>query len=172
MKKILLSILCVSLLTACSVKYGFQTASIDYTKIKTMEIRDFTNQSPSGYAPLVIELNSRLRDVFTRNTKLSFVNAGGDLELEGEIVRYDLTPMSVKETEGGGDIRASETRLTMAVKIRFRNNTNPLEDKEETISAYRDFSSDRILDEVQDQLIEELNKEIVDQIFNTTLSNW
>lgn len=138
-----------------------------------MVIQDFTNQAPLVYAPLIIQLNEHLKDVFTRNTKLSFVDAGGDLELEGEIIRYDLTPLAVKETSDGNDLRASQTRLTMAVRIRFRNNVNPTEDKDDTIiSAYRDFDSSKMLEEVQDDLIKELNQEIVDQIFNTTLSNW
>lgn len=171
MKRTTIALLCITILTAmipaCTVSYSFQGTSIDYSKIKTMEIRDFTNQASTVYAPLVVTFNEHLKDVFTRNTKLSFVNAGADLELEGEIVRYDLTPMAVKE-----DAFASETRLTMAVRIRFRNNVNSDQDKEETISAYRDFSSNRALDDVQDDLIEELKKEIVDQIFNNTLSNW
>ncbi len=167
----IVALLCITILAmlipACKVSYSFQGTSIDYNKVKTMEIRDFANQSSLVYAPLAIIFNENLKDMFTRNTKLSFVEAGGDMELEGEIVRYDLTPMAVKE-----DAFASETRLTMAVRIRFRNNVDPTQDKEETISAYRDFPSDKSLDSVQDALIEELNKEIIDQIFNVTLSNW
>lgn len=167
MTALLCTIIMTILIPACKVSYSFQGTSIDYNKIKTMDIRDFTNQASLVYAPLSITFNDYLQDFFTRNTKLTFVNAGADLELEGEIVRYDLTPLAVKE-----DAFASETRLTMAVRIRFRNNVDPTQDKEETISAYRDFPSDRSLDSVQDALIEELNKEIVDQIFNVTLSNW
>lgn len=167
----IVALLCIiilaTLIPACKVSYSFQGTSIDYNKIRTIEIRDFTNQTTLVYAPLAIIFNDHLKDVFTRNTKLNFVDAGADLELEGEIVRYDLTPMAVKE-----DAFASETRLTMAVRIRFRNNVDSTQDKEETISAYRDFSSDKSLDSVQDELIEELKKEIVDQIFNVTLSNW
>ena len=172
MKKIFIATLGTLMLTACSVSYSFQGTSIDYNKIKTMEITDFTNQAPLVYAPLIIQLNENIKDFFTKNTKLSFVDAGGDLELEGEIVRYDLTPLAVKETNDGTDIRASQTRLTMAVRIRFRNNVNPEEDKEETITAYRDFDSSKMLEEVQDELIKELNNEVVDQIFNSTRSNW
>jgi len=115
--------------------------------------------------------NQHLQDVFTRNTKLTFVtNQVADLELEGEIVRYDLTPLAVKSD--GENALASQTRLTMSVRIRFVNNVNPQEDKEETFSSYQDFNSDLMLDQVQDELIDLLNKDIADQIFNATLSNW
>lgn len=42
---LILSFLTV-LATACSISYKFNGASIDYTKVKTITIRDFTNQAP------------------------------------------------------------------------------------------------------------------------------
>jgi len=169
MKKFLTYFFIVTVLISCKISYGFRTASIDYTKIKTMNIKDFQNQASRVYPPLIQAFNEHLKDVFIRNTKLTFVtnNQPADLELEGEITRYDLTPMAVQ-----GDGYAGQTRLTMAVRIRYINNVEPGKDKEETFTAYRDFNSDRLLESVQDGLIEELNKEIVDQIFNTTLSDW
>lgn len=168
MKKIISCVVLMLVVFSCSISYKFNGASIDYSKIKTMDIRDFQNQSPSVYPPLAQTFNERLKDVFTRNTKLTFVsNQPANLELEGEITRYDLTPLAVQE-----NAIAAQTRLTMAVRIRFVNNVNPSEDKEETFTAYRDFSSNLMLTDVQDNLIEELNKDIVDQIFNATMSNW
>ncbi|HBK31906.1 MAG TPA: hypothetical protein DDZ78_09850, partial [Porphyromonadaceae bacterium] len=63
-------------------------------------------------------------------------------------------------------------KLTMTVRMRFKNNKVEGQDKEETISANRTFSSNVVLTSVQDQLIEELVDEIVDQIFNATMANW
>ena len=70
------------------------------------------------------------------------------------------------------DAFASETKLTMTVRMRFRNNKTDEPELEERISANRTFSSNTMFDNVQDQLIEELIDEIVDQIFNATMSNW
>ena len=89
------------------------------------------------------------------------------MEIEGEIVGYELTPLAVQE-----DAFASETRLTMTVRMRFRNNKVDLPETEERISANRTFSSNTVFDTVQDQLVGELIEEIVDQIFNATMSNW
>ena len=55
------------------------------------------------------------------------------MEIEGEIVGYQLTPLAVQE-----DAFASETRLTMTVRMRFRNNKTDAPE-EETISANRTF---------------------------------
>ncbi len=167
MKKAALLILFTILMVACTVSYKFNGASINYAETPDIEIRDFQNQALLVYPPLTQVFNERMKDVFTRNTKLKFTSVNPALEIEGEIVRYDLTPLSVKE-----DNLASQTRLTMGVKMRFRNNKNPAEDKEETITAYRDFDSNKMLNDVQESLVDELTKDIVDQIFNATMSNW
>jgi hypothetical protein len=167
MKRIATFILMTLVLISCTISYQFNGASIDYKLIKTINIRDFPNQATMVYPPLTQVFNETLKDHFTRNTKLNFVEENADLELEGEIVRYDLTPMSVQE-----DAYAAQTRLTIAVRVRYRNNKNPEENKEETISSYSDFSSDELLTDVQDDLIDLICKDIVDQIFNITLSNW
>ncbi len=167
MKKVFLLILIPLIATACKVSYSFNGASIDYNLIKTISISDFQNQAPLVYAPLTQVFNEEMKDVFTRNTKLRFTETNADIEIEGEIIRYDFTPQSVKE-----DAFASETRFTISVRMRYRNNKKPEEDKEETFTAYRDFNSNQSVDAVQDQLIEQISKEIVDQIFNSTMSNW
>ncbi len=167
MKKTLLYLLIAGVLSACSLSYKFNGASIDYSLTKTIAISDFPNQAPLVYPPLEQRFNEELKDLFTRNTRLQFVKQNADLRMEGEIVGYELTPLAVQE-----DSFASETRLTLTVRMRFRNNKQEGQDREETVSAYRNFPADRMLTDVQDQLISELVKEIVDQIFNVTMSNW
>ncbi|WP_165020514.1 MULTISPECIES: LptE family protein [unclassified Dysgonomonas] len=166
-KTALLLIVLPFLMYACSISYKFNGASLDYSKTKTIEIRDFPNQAPLVYPPLTQVFNDRIRDVFDRNTKLIFTTVSPDLEIEGEVTQYDLMPLSVQ-----ADAFAAETRLTMSVRMRFRNNVDPSQDKEETFTAFQDFDSSKMLTEVQDALIEELTKEIVDQIFNSTMSDW
>lgn len=167
MKKIILFALITIIGTACSVSYKFTGSNIDYSKTPTIDIRDFQNQAQLVYPPLTQVFNEKMKDVFIRGTKLQLTDIAPSLEIEGEIINYDLMPLAVKENN-----LASETRLTMVVRFRFRNNVNPLEDKEETLSAYRDFNANLMLTDVQDGLIEEMTKEIVDQIFNATMSNW
>jgi len=172
MKKVVTILLVTLFIISCRISYQFNGASIDYNLVKTIEIRDFPNQAATVYPPLSQVFSETVRDHFTKNTRLEFTNTNPDLELEGEIVRYDLTSQSVKEQEGGRGIYATETRLTMSVRIRYMNNKKPEENKEETITAYRDFSSTRMFTEVQDELIDQLSQDIADQIFNVTMSNW
>lgn len=162
---ILVSMVCIA--SSCRMSYTFRTASIDYDLTKTLFIGHFINQAPLVYPPLEQRFNEEMKDMFTRNTRLQLVNQNGDMEIEGEIVGYQLTPLAVQE-----DAFASETRLTLTVRMRFRNNKIDVPEVEETISANRNFPSNTVFDTVQDQLINELIDEIVDQIFNATMANW
>ena len=153
--------------TACSISYKFNGASIDYTTVKTIMISDFTNQASYVNPTLAPEFTEELKDIYIRQTRLEQVTSNGDLALEGEVTGYDFTPMAVKE-----DALASQTRLTITVRVRYMNNTNPDEDFEQSFSAYREFDSNLMLQQVESSLCAEIIEEIVDQVYNATVANW
>lgn len=155
------------MVTACSISYKFNGASIDYTKVKTIMISDFTNQASYVNPTLAPEFTEELKDIYIRQTRLEQVKSNGDLALEGEVTGYDFTPMAVKE-----DAIASQTRLTITVRVRYMNNTNPDEDFEQSFSAYREFDSNLMLQQVESSLCAEIIEEIVDQVYNATVANW
>ena len=153
--------------TACSISYKFNGASIDYTKVKTIMISDFTNQASYVNPTLAPEFTEELKDIYIRQTRLEQVTSNGDLALEGEVTGYDFTPMAVKE-----DALSSQTRLTITVRVRYMNNTNPDEDFEQSFSAYREFDSNLMLQQVESSLCAEIIEEIVYQVYNATVANW
>ena len=167
MKRLLPILLVAVCATACTISYRFNGASIDYNVTKTITINDFPIRAALVYPPLATTFNETLKDAYTRQTRLSLVNSGGDLVLEGEITGYNLTPQAVTE-----DAYASQTRLTITVRVRYTDNKKPENDLDRTFSAYRDFPSSSMLTDVQDQLIQQITDELVDQIFNATVANW
>ena len=166
MKRII-AISLVCLLSACSINYRFNGASIDYTTTKTMSIANFPIKAALVYPPLGPAFNEALQDIFTRQTRLNMVSSNGDLQLEGEITNYALSPQAV-----GEDAYATKTRLTISVSIRFTNTKDPSQDKSQSFSDYRDFDSTQMLNDVQDELIAEIVEWVADQIFNATVANW
>ena len=155
------------LLSSCTISYKFNGASIDYAKIKTITVSDFTNNAALVYAPLAVNLTDGIKDLYQRQTRLEQVRRGGNLELEGEITGYALTPMAVS-----ADSYASETKLTITVKIRFTNNIAPEESFEKTYSAYQTFDASQMLTDVQDELCNTMIAESADQIYNDTVAKW
>ena len=163
----ILLIIVVLLLPSCVISYKFNGASIDYSKTKTISIADFPNVAPLVYAPLSNTLSDGIRDLFQRQTRLEQVRRGGNLEIEGEITGYALTPMSVSS-----DSYVAETKLTITVKVRFTNNVAPEESFEKTYTAYQTFDASQMLTDVQDELCNTMVAEIADQIYNDTVAKW
>ncbi len=165
MKKI--SALLLILFCSCTISYKFNGASINYNLIKTISVSDFPIRAALVYPPLAETFTNELKNAYTRQTRLQMVDANGDLQIEGEITGYDLSPQAV-----GSDAYATQTRLTITVKVRFTNTKESQYDFDRSFSAYQDFSSTQMLTDVQDQLIEVITEELVDLIFNATVANW
>lgn len=161
------AILLVCLLASCSISYKFNGASIDYTKTKTIQIAQFPIRSAYVWAPMQSIFNNELTDVFARQTKLQQVNRNGDLQLSGEIVEYSQYNKAVS-----ADGYSSQTQLKMTVNVRFVNNANHDEDFEQKFSATTQYDSSKQLISVQEELVTQMVKDIVDQIFNATVANW
>lgn len=166
-KKLTTLLLLLLVVVSCTISYKFNGSVIDYTKVKTISISDFPIKAALVYAPLAATFNEEMKDIYTRQTRLQIVKSGGDLMLEGEITGYNLSPMAV-----GTDAYASQTRLTVTVKVRYTDTSNPAADIEQTFSAYQDFSSTSLLTDVQDELVQTIVDELVQLIFNATVGSW
>ena len=162
---VLSSLFLLFALTSCTVSYKLNGASIDYSKIRTISIADFPNMAPYVYPTLANQFSESLRDKYSRQTRLQLLRTGGDLDLQGEIVGYDFTSISI-DTEG----YASEMRLTLTINVRFTNKKNPEEDFEKRYSAYQ-TTKDQI-ESVQDQLLVYMINDITDEIYNDTVAKW
>lgn len=160
-------IIAVFMLTACSVSYKFNGASIDYDKTKTIQINDFPIRSAYVWGPMAPMFNNALRDIYSSHTKLQQVKRNGDLKIEGEITQYQQRNKAVS-SEG----YSSQVELSMTVNVRFTNNVNHNEDFERQFTATQYYESTLSLNSVQDDLVQQMVKDITEQIFNATVANW
>ena len=165
--RICLCLAATLLLTACSVSYKFNGASIDYNKTKTIQINDFPIRSAYVWGPMAPLFNNALKDQFANHTRLIQVRRNGDLKIEGEITQYQQRNKSVS-AEG----YSAQTELSMTVNVRFTNNVNHAEDFERQFTATSTYETTQSLNSVQDELVTQMCKEICDQIFNATVANW
>lgn len=155
-------------LSSCAFKgYSFNGASIDYSKTKTITIADFPIRSSYVWGPMAPIFNNALKDEFANHTKLIQVRRNGDLKIEGEITQYSQRNKSVS-SEG----YSAQTELSMTVAVRFTNNTNHQEDFERQFTATQVYETTQNLSSVQEELVTQMCKDLVDQIFNATVANW
>ncbi|MCR5365617.1 MAG: hypothetical protein K6E67_05675 [Prevotella sp.] len=165
--RLTLCVAVVALLSACSVSYKFNGASIDYTKTKTIQIAEFPIRSSYVWGPMGPMFNNELKDQFANHTRLSQVKRNGDLKIEGEITQYQQRNKSVS-SEG----YSAQTELSITVNVRFTNNVNHNEDFERTFTAAQSYETTRSLNSVQEELVSQMCKDICEQIFNATVANW
>ena len=152
--------------TAFSSCYTFSGASIS-PDVKTINIHTIPNQSSLVIPSLSQSFTEKLKDKFQTGTQLSLVNTGGDLEISGQIASTSVTPVAAQANQ-----TAALNRLAISVSIDFKNHKDDKQSFSQTFSRYADFDSHSNLAAVQSSLIEEINAQLADDIFNKAVVNW
>jgi len=157
---------CLSAGCGVSIKYSLSGASIP-PAAQTFSVAYFPNNAPMVAPVLSATLTDALIDKFSRQTRLTQVESGGDFAFEGEIVGYTSTTASVSSSDN-----ALQNRLTITVQVRFTNAIENSMSFNKTFSAFADYDSTRLLTEVEGELIPDLVDQIVTDIFQASASNW
>jgi len=163
---LLIVFITLPLMQGCKVGYSFTGAAIA-ENVKTFSVEYFANRARLINPTLSQQFTEALQEKLTRQTSLDLVTERGDLEFSGQITGYDTRPMNIKE----GDY-ATQTRLTVTVKVKYVNNTDHELDWEKSFSAYSDYDSQKILSEVEDDLMVEIIEQLVEDIFNASIADW
>ena len=160
-RALVLSLLALlALAQACIPRYTLNGASIDYSTYRTISFGEFPIRAALVYPPLQQMFENRMIDMIEQQTRLRVLdNVNSDLRMEGEITGYSLSPQAV-----GEDAYASQTRLTISVRVKYTNNRKPELSKDQSFSAFRDFSSSEMLTDVQDELCNQITKDLADLI--------
>lgn len=162
-------LLLLPVFSGCSVSIGLAPiSSIDYSKVKTVQIEDFPNHAQYVYGPLATTLNDKLKDMFIQQARLKIVDHDGDLVISGEITGYNQYNES---TDASG--YSSMVKLTLTVSVSYVNTTDHEQDFDnQTFMASQTYSSTQLLTAVQDDLIPVMVKDITEQIYNSTIASW
>ncbi len=158
---------CALILTACTISYKLNGSALNYDIYHTIHVSEFPIRAALVYPPLQQTFENKLLDAITRQTRLQEVDGTSDLEMSGEITGYSLSPQAV-----GQDAYATQTRLTITVRVKYSDAKNDANNIDQSFSAYRDFDASLMLTDVQDELCEQICEELVDLIFNATIGSW
>lgn len=169
MRKILA---CFSLLmlSSCGV-YSFTGG--DVGDAKTVSIQYFQNYAKLVNPRLSQVFTEKLRDIFTQQTPLELVQNQGDLQFEGSIVGYDISPINVQaESEGNLGGSVAQNRLTITVNVIYTNTLDKKKSFEQKFSRYADFDANADISTVEDDLIDQISQELAENILNQSIGNW
>ena len=153
------------LVHSCGI-YSFSGTSIQ-PDVHSISIHYFEYKALRVNPTLCNDITEAMKDQFRRFTTLEQVDEGGDLDIVGEIIGYDVKAMGITANEV-----ASQNRLTVNVKIYFTNNKYPEDNIEQSFSAYADFDATQSLDAVESTLCEDIIDQLVEDIFNATVAQW
>lgn len=154
-----------TLLSGCGI-YSFRDAVIP-DNIKTIKIGFIENKARYVNPQLAPLLTDKLQQKIMSQTKLTRTNNDdAHYQIFATITNYDPS-----QTVGVSSLQASTNRLTVTVHVILKKT---LENKEQEFDVTRnfDFSATLTLNQAEGQLMEDILRNITDDIFNQIFSNW
>lgn len=165
--RLLSVIIVVLLLGACKISYNFTGGTIS-PDMKTFSVQYFANRAPLVNPNLSSKFTQALKDKFRDQTSLDeIVDGEGDLNFEGEITGYQSQARDIQRDE-----MAAQNRLTITIRVKYTNAKDDKFDYDTSFSAYEDYDSAKVLDEVEEELVTKIIEQIVDDIYNKAVVNW
>lgn len=153
-------------LAACRVSYSFNGGRIP-PGAKTMSVELFDARAPLCTPQSAQTFTETLRDLLQAQTPLNLTRAEGDIQYAGSIIAYDVQPVAIQANES-----AALNRLTITVSVQYTNTLDPKTSGNINASRFADYSSTQDLSAVETQLVEDISKQLAQDIFDKTLGNW
>lgn len=154
---------------ACKFPYSFRDTSPLDPNLKTVNLHIFENNAPYVNPQLTPNLTDRLKQKITRQTRLTQTNGDADLDISGTIRDYSVLTTGVSTQNG--QTQTSVNRLTVSVHVVI-NNTLKNDTKEVDVSHSFDFPANQSLNQAEAQLLDEMVRNLSDEIFNRIFSDW
>ena len=154
-----------ALFSSCGI-YSFKDAVIP-ENVKTIKIGFIENKARYVNPQLAPLLTDKIQQKIISQTKLTRTNSDdAHYQIYATITNYDPS-----QTVGVSERQASTNRLTVTVHVILKKT---LDNKEQEFDVSRnfDFSANLSLSQAEAQLMEDIVRNISDDIFNQIFSNW
>lgn len=164
-----LIILCVShlfILNACKINYSFTGADIP-ADANTFSVQQFQIATPQAAPDYGLILSEAMKDLMLAQTRLDLADKRGDLQFEGVITGYQIGNAAVSSEEF-----TSLNRLTISVKVKYTNTIEKDKSFEKSFSRFVDYDSQQNFTDIEAELIEDINSQLTQEIFDASLGAW
>lgn len=156
-------------LTSCGI-YSFNERSQIDPNAKTVRVQLFENRAQYVNPQLTPQLTEKLRSKVINQTRLAQTNNdNADYDIQGTITEYSVSTTGVTNTNGRQ--QSSLNRLTVAANVKvFNQISNKTE--EFNVSRSFDFGANQSLQSAEATLLDEIIRNLTDEIFNQIFSKW
>ncbi|MCE3295466.1 MAG: hypothetical protein K0R65_1180 [Crocinitomicaceae bacterium] len=136
---------------------------------KTFSVKTLENNAANAPLSYAAQLSEDIKDGVQNNTRLKLnpTPNSGEVQIEGVITNYMVSPVAIQE----GDL-AAKNRLTISVNFKIFTKAPQEDEMSLTATRFYDYDSNQDLTSVEQLLISEINKQIVQDVINKLLSNW
>jgi len=156
----------LGLLLACKASVSLSGATIP-AEAKTISVAFFTNNTSLGAPSLSQRFTEKLRDVVSQQTPLSLVRQNGDLQFEGYISDYNVAPIAVQSND-----QAAQNRMTITVNVKYTNTFEAAKCFEQNFTRFADFDSKLNVATEEPRLVDEIYRQITEDVFYKAFNNW
>jgi hypothetical protein len=159
-------VIVLALLTACKVKYSLKGTTIP-EEAKTISVGFFANNTTLGAPSLSQRFTEKLRDMVSSQTRLALVSNNGDLQFEGYLSDYNVAPVAIQSTDLAG-----LNRLTISVNVKYSNKFDAGKNFEQVFTRFADFKATESINAKEAELVQEIFRQITEDVFNRAFNNW
>lgn len=146
--------------------YSFKSTSID-PSIITFFVMPFENRADNGPVTLPIIFSEKLKDKVRRESRLKLSDTDPDINFSGYI--RDFSVISQAPT---ADNTSALSRLTISVQVEFENRHDESKNWNQSFSYFQEFDGRTNLLDIQESLMEKINNQLVEDIFNKAFGDW
>lgn len=154
------------ILLGCKPHISLSGATIPI-EAKTISVGFFANNTSLGAPSLSQRFTEKLRDMVSQQTNLALMRVNGDLQFEGYIADYNVAPVAIQSND-----QASLNRLTISVKVIYFNKFEKDKNFEQTFTRFADFKSTENISAKEPELVQEIFRQLTEDIFNRAFNNW
>ena len=145
----------------------FNMSGASFGNAQTCQISYFDNRAEIVNPRLSADITDALKDKIQSSSSLRLVNSGADVLFEGEITGYAVQPQQVTATGV-----AAKDRLTVTVKVKFTNELDPDKSYDKSFSRFSEYPGGESLSSHEAQLVEDIIKELMEDIYNEAFATW
>ncbi|HLF44785.1 MAG TPA: LptE family protein [Chitinophagaceae bacterium] len=157
--------LSATLNTGCGI-YKMADISIP-DSIKTVRVNPIDNKARYINPQLSPQFTNKLRQKIVSQTRLTQVsNENAHYDISGWISQYDVSTSAISGQQ------VATNRLTVGVHISILNRLSTERPKEFEISRSFDFSATLTLAQAEARLLDEIIRNLSDEVFNRIFSDW
>lgn len=167
MKHLSIFLCCVCLLfVSCKPTVSLSGATIPI-QAKTVSVGFFPNNTSLGAPSLSQRFTEKLRDVVSQQTNLKLIRQNGDLQFDGYLSEYNVAPIAIQSND-----QASKNRMTISVSVKYFNKFEATKNFEQAFTRFADFDSNQNVASVEADLVDEIFKQITEDIYYKAFNNW